>query len=327
MQLKNIITFWTTPPKERRFKRTYPLTSATPPSFARVHAKSRRLHKSEIKVRASEETRRPRSFSRVISATTAEWCAFRSLTGKQLSAFQHGRLISLFMQERRWRMTYYAAEENPHMSEGEKPSGTDRVNNHSQQIRSSFLWLFKVKISLRADLRFFSTETWGWRRYQLMFKSTENVDVGPHLQQSLSGWKWGQGLIDRKFLNCIMLVEIVKQTVCDWASASLHSCPQLGHQVCSFQQISRSFFLFFLFADTSTLFCALVPLIIQSCFTCDAGEGSKFLKWWILELHTKTKSHIFKFKIKIQNVQIKCTEWCQLWHHSNETRDEVCLHV
>lgn len=222
MQLKNIITFWTTPSKGRRFKHTYPLTFATPPSFARVHAKSRRLHKSEIKVRASEETRRPRSFSRVISATTAEWCAFRSLTGKQLSAFQHGRLISLFMQERRWRMTYYAAEENPHMSEGEKPSGTD-TEWITTANRSSFLWLFKVKISLRADLRCFSTETWGWRRYQLMFKSTENVDVGPHLPQSLSGWKWGQGLIDRKFFNCIMLVEIVKQTVYDWASASLHS--------------------------------------------------------------------------------------------------------
>lgn len=115
--------------------------------------------------------------------------------------------------------------------------GREALRHSSQQIRSSFLWLFTVKISLRADLRCFPTEAWDWRRHQLMFKSTENADVGPNLPQSLSGWKWGQGLIDRKFLNCIMLVEIVKQTVCDWASASFHSCPQRGHQACSFHQV------------------------------------------------------------------------------------------
>lgn len=95
-------------------------------------AEDRTLHDSKIKVREFEERRTPKRFSGDnLCGYNMEWRAFTGPKGKQLSAFQHGRLISPFMCRGNedslpchfWPICFKGEE--PHLSEGEKPFGKD----------------------------------------------------------------------------------------------------------------------------------------------------------------------------------------------------------
>lgn len=112
----------------------HPLTSAHrqrwPPSC--FHGSVQWAAQSEIKVTESGETgETPELFKDHLCYRIMEWQAVRGLKGKQLSAFRHGRLISLFMQQHRWMMSHCGEERRSLTCRLGK---SHRLQNHIKQI-------------------------------------------------------------------------------------------------------------------------------------------------------------------------------------------------